>query len=84
MRGKDVLHHLYVSSYCRSDILAERGANAFYTGPIARDIVAKVRRHPTNPGLLTLQDLARYKAKVRAPLCTDYRRSVVCGMPPPS
>ncbi|KWE91132.1 gamma-glutamyltransferase [Burkholderia territorii] len=64
--------------------VAERGANAFYTGAIARDIVAKVRKHPTNPGLLSLQDLARYKAKVRAPLCTDYRRSVVCGMPPPS
>ncbi|WP_174909300.1 gamma-glutamyltransferase [Burkholderia diffusa] len=64
--------------------IAERGANAFYTGAIARDIVAKVRKHPTNPGLLSLQDLVHYKAKVRAPLCADYRRSVVCGMPPPS
>ncbi|MGS0896514.1 gamma-glutamyltransferase [Burkholderia stagnalis] len=64
--------------------VAERGANAFYTGAIARDIVAKVRKHPTNPGLLSVQDLAHYKARVRAPLCTDYRRSTVCGMPPPS
>ncbi|KVL84000.1 gamma-glutamyltransferase [Burkholderia stagnalis] len=64
--------------------VADHGANAFYSGAIARDIVAKVRRHPTNPGLLSLQDLARYRAKVREPLCTDYRRSVVCGMPPPS
>ncbi|MGU7781327.1 gamma-glutamyltransferase [Burkholderia sp. PU8-34] len=64
--------------------VADHGANAFYSGAIARDIVAKVRKHPTNPGLLSLQDLARYKAKVREPLCTDYRRSVVCGMPPPS
>ncbi|MBY4794070.1 gamma-glutamyltransferase [Burkholderia multivorans] len=64
--------------------VADRGANAFYTGAIARDIVAKVRKHPTNPGLLSMQDLARYKAKVRAPLCVDYRRSIVCGMPPPS
>ncbi|WP_306714557.1 gamma-glutamyltransferase [Burkholderia dolosa] len=64
--------------------IADRGANAFYTGAIARDIVAKVKRHPTNPGMLSLQDLARYQAKVRAPLCADYRRSVVCGMPPPS
>ncbi|MCA8021499.1 gamma-glutamyltransferase [Burkholderia metallica] len=64
--------------------VADRGANAFYSGAIARDIVTKVRKHPTNPGLLSLQDLARYKAKVRAPLCADYRRSVVCGMPPPS
>ncbi|KWE67764.1 gamma-glutamyltransferase [Burkholderia ubonensis] len=64
--------------------IADHGANAFYTGAIARDIVAKVRKHPANPGLLSLQDLARYKAKVREPLCTDYQRSVVCGMPPPS
>jgi len=64
--------------------VADRGANAFYSGAIARDIVTKVRKHPTNPGLLSLQDLARYQAKVRAPLCADYRRSVVCGMPPPS
>ncbi|ALX10686.1 gamma-glutamyltransferase [Burkholderia cepacia JBK9] len=64
--------------------VADRGANAFYSGAIARDIVTKVRKHPTNPGLLSLQDLARYKAKVRTPLCADYRRSVVCGMPPPS
>ncbi|WP_443111539.1 gamma-glutamyltransferase [Burkholderia sp. FERM BP-3421] len=64
--------------------VAEHGANAFYSGPIARDIVAKVRRHPTNPGLLTVQDLARYRAKARAPLCADYRKWTVCGMPPPS
>ncbi|WP_342702982.1 gamma-glutamyltransferase [Burkholderia arboris] len=64
--------------------VADRGANAFYSGAIARDIVTKVRKHPTNPGLLSLQDLARYKAKVRTPLCADYRRSIVCGMPPPS
>ncbi|WP_323122635.1 gamma-glutamyltransferase [Burkholderia alba] len=64
--------------------VAAHGANAFYTGPIARDIVAKVRRHPVNPGLLSVQDLARYRAKVREPLCADYRKWTVCGMPPPS
>ncbi|WP_179401141.1 gamma-glutamyltransferase [Burkholderia guangdongensis] len=64
--------------------IADRGANAFYTGAIARDIVAKVRKHPTNPGLLSMQDLAHYQAKVREPLCTGYRRWIVCGMPPPS
>lgn len=64
--------------------IADHGANAFYTGAIARDIVTKVRKQTVNPGLLSLQDLARYKAKVREPLCTDYRRSTVCGMPPPS
>src|SRR5207245_7775325 len=33
--------------------VAERGSIAFYEGPVARDIVAKVRSHPTNAGLLT-------------------------------
>lgn len=64
-------------------LVAAHGANAFYTGAIARDIAAKVRQAP-NSGGLTMQDLARYRAKVRAPLCTDYRKWTVCGMPPPS
>ena len=64
--------------------IAEQGADAFYRGAIADDIAAKVRQHPTNPGLLTSQDLARYTFKERDPLCTNYRIWRVCGMPPPS
>lgn len=64
--------------------IANGGADAFYKGHIARDIEAKVRSHPTNPGLLTAADIAGYQAKVRDPICTDYRSWMVCGMPPPS
>ncbi len=64
--------------------VAERGAAAFYDGPVARDIVAKVRGHATNPGLLSEADLAGYQAKTREPLCFDHRRWRLCGMPPPS
>jgi len=64
--------------------VADRGADAFYTGPIARDIVAKVEGHANNPGLLTAADLAGYHAEVREPVCADYRTWTVCGMPPPS
>ena len=64
--------------------VAERGAIAFYEGPVARDIVAKVNAHPTNPGLLSVADLAGYRAKEREPLCFDYRAWRLCGMPPPS
>src|SRR3569832_201733 len=60
------------------------GADAFYTGRIARDIVAKVGGHPANPGGLSANDMAGYHAKVRDPICTDYRAWTVCGMPPPS
>ncbi|MFJ4196408.1 gamma-glutamyltransferase [Pseudomonas sp. NPDC089534] len=63
--------------------IAREGADALYKGPIAEEIVAKVQGH-ANPGSLSLNDLARYQAKERAPLCTDYKRWQVCGMPPPS
>jgi len=64
--------------------IAEGGAEVFYTGRIARDIEAKVKSHPTNPGLLTAADIAAYQAKVREPVCNGYRAWTVCGMPPPS
>jgi gamma-glutamyltranspeptidase/glutathione hydrolase len=64
--------------------VAEKGADALHTGAIARDIVAKVRGHAGNPGVLSEADLAGYRAKVREPLCFDYRAWRLCGMPPPS
>lgn len=64
--------------------IAEGGADAFYEGRIAQDIANKVAHHPTNPGGMTTADLAGYRAKVRAPVCSGYRIWMVCGMPPPS
>jgi len=64
--------------------IAAEGPQAFYTGAIARDIVTAVRTHPTNPGRLTLWDLAAYRPIERAPVCGRYRAHRVCGMPPPS
>ena len=63
--------------------IAKEGPNALYKGPVAQEIVAKVQGH-ANPGSLSLNDLNGYSAKERAPLCTDYKRWQVCGMPPPS
>jgi len=64
--------------------IASGGADAFYTGRIAGDIVAAVHSHPTNPGHLGLQDLATYKAKERPAVCAPYRGYDVCGIGPPS
>jgi gamma-glutamyltranspeptidase/glutathione hydrolase len=64
--------------------IADRGADAFYRGPIAREITAKVRLHPTNPGLLSVEDMAAYQSRQREALCTGYRIWRICGMPPPS
>ncbi len=63
--------------------IARQGADAFYTGGIARDIVDAVRTHDT-PGDLTLADMAGYQARQRQALCGAYRSYRVCGMPPPS
>ena len=64
--------------------IAERGADALYRGAIAQEIAAKVSLHPTNPGLLTAEDMAGYQPKQREALCTAYRTWRLCGMPPPS
>jgi gamma-glutamyltranspeptidase/glutathione hydrolase len=63
--------------------IATHGANVFYTGAIARDIVEAVRNAP-RPGDLSEGDLAHYRAIKRQPLCAPYRQWEVCGMPPPS
>ena len=63
--------------------IANEGPDALYRGVVAQEIVRKVQGH-ANPGSLSLNDLKGYTAKERAPLCTDYQRWQVCGMPPPS
>lgn len=68
--------------------IADQGSKGLLKGEIAQAIVNKVNQHPTNPGHLTMTDLANYKAKKRTPLCHDYnargRIYVICGFPPPS
>ncbi len=65
-------------------MIAAGGADAFYEGAIAEDIVATVQGAAGNPGSLSLEDLAGYVAKARAPVCKTYRGNNVCGMGPPS
>ena len=64
--------------------VAADGPGVLTSGPIAAEIVARVRTHPTNPGLLTEADLAAYRPAERTPVCGPYLVYVVCGMPPPS
>lgn len=73
--------------------IAEQGAQAMYSGPIAKNIVAKAgqtigddaARSPITPSLMTLADLSHYKAIKREAICASYRgRYYVCSMPPPS
>jgi gamma-glutamyltranspeptidase/glutathione hydrolase len=64
--------------------LANKGPKAFYTGNNARQIADTVSNAPRTPAPLTLADLAAYRAKQRAPICSTYRAWKVCGMGPPS
>jgi gamma-glutamyltranspeptidase/glutathione hydrolase len=64
--------------------VAAGGADAFYKGPIAEDIVATVTGHPTNPGDMTTADLSAYEVVPRAAVCGKYRVYTICGMGPPS
>jgi len=64
--------------------LAEAGADGFYRGAVAYDVVAAVRTHAANPGRMRAEDLREYRVRAVEPLCRPYRRYRVCGMPPSS
>ncbi len=64
--------------------IAEHGADYFYQGELARQIVERVRNSPIRPGLLSRQDMKDYRVKKRAPVCMDYKRYALCGMDQPS
>jgi len=63
--------------------IAAGGADAFYSGAIAADVVKTVQSQK-NAGGLAVSDLSTYRAKWREPVCTEYKVWRVCGMPPPS
>jgi gamma-glutamyltranspeptidase/glutathione hydrolase len=61
--------------------IARQGAWDFYHGVTARKIAADMK---ANGGLITLKDLADYKAVERKPLRGTYRGYEIITMPPPS
>ncbi len=62
-------------------LLADRGPDAFYTGPIATEFLAEMKR---GGGVITAKDLADYRAIERKPLTTRYHGWDVYVPPPPS
>ena len=64
--------------------IAARGAESFYAGANAQQIVATVNRAPVNPSRMTLADIASYRVVQRAPVCGTYRGYRICGMGPSS
>lgn len=72
--------------------IARHGIDAFYEGPLARQIARTVQRPhtskdtelPVPPGYLTPEDLADYEVIEREPTRVGYRGLDVYGMPPSS
>jgi gamma-glutamyltranspeptidase/glutathione hydrolase len=61
--------------------IANHGPEAFYQGLIADQITAEMR---AGGGLITRDDLAAYRPRIRPPIRTTYRGHEVFGPPPPS
>jgi gamma-glutamyltranspeptidase/glutathione hydrolase len=62
-------------------LIADHGADPFYRGPIAEQIVAEMR---AGGGLIARDDLAAYRAHLRQPIHGTYRGYDVFAPPPPS
>jgi gamma-glutamyltranspeptidase/glutathione hydrolase len=61
--------------------LAAAGPSAFHEGPIARAVAETVQK---SGGVLSVEDLRRYRTRERTPLEGTYRGHRVLTMPPPS
>src|SRR6266513_2172190 len=62
-------------------LISDSGPDVFYRGQIADLIVAEMQR---GGGLITKDDLRRYRAKWRTPIALSYRGHTIYSMPPPS
>ncbi len=73
-------------------LISQGGPSVFYRGEIARALVDTVTHPPlvpgasrtARPGVLSLEDLARYEVHVRPPVTSTYRGYTLHGMGPPS
>ena len=61
--------------------IKDHGADGFYKGPVAEKIVAAMKAHG---GIITMEDLASYKANVLEPIWSSYRGYKIAYMPPTS
>nr|WP_131793872.1 gamma-glutamyltransferase [Fluoribacter gormanii] len=61
--------------------IAEKGKQGFYAGEVAERLVKGVN---AAGGIWTLEDLAKYRIKVREPLIGAYHNMLIITAPPPS
>ncbi len=63
------------------EVIASKGASAYYQGWISKQIVAEMKR---GGGIITAEDLAGYQTKLREPIRSPYQDLEIISMPPPS
>lgn len=73
LQQKDLAHSL--------KLIASQGAAVFYTGDIAKAIVADMQQHD---GLISMKDLSNYRVIEREPVRGSYRGFEIISMPAPS
>ena len=66
------------------ELLAKEGGEAFYRGKLAATIASAVHDDSVLPGKLTVDDIERYQAMTREPVCANFRVYRICTTPPPS
>jgi gamma-glutamyltranspeptidase/glutathione hydrolase len=64
-------------------LVAQAGANGFYTGPVAQQIVTTLTS-ASAPSPMTLEDLSNYRPITRQPVQGTYRGHQILSMPAPS
>jgi gamma-glutamyltranspeptidase / glutathione hydrolase len=61
--------------------IEQKGPDGFYRGPVARAVVASIKKHG---GVINLSDLKHYQPKIRRPLVGHFRGYTILTVPPPS
>ncbi|KTD44240.1 gamma-glutamyltransferase [Legionella parisiensis] len=61
--------------------IADKGEDGFYSGEVAKRLVKGVN---AAGGIWTLEDLAKYRIKIREPLIGAYHNMLIITAPPPS
>jgi len=77
--GGDLLIQPELATTLRA--IAKEGPKGFYEGAVANQFVNQMKK---SGGIITHEDLKKYKAKWRTPITFDYRDHKIISMPPPS
>ncbi|PKM29153.1 MAG: gamma-glutamyltransferase [Gammaproteobacteria bacterium HGW-Gammaproteobacteria-11] len=65
-------------------LLADQGMQGFYQGPVAEQLLERVKDAPWGDAGWQAADLAHYRAIERDPVCAPYREWTLCSAGPPS